>query len=119
MSKRIDYSSDTTDGSVDCERINITKKRVVNKTVATARPIEWHNETESISGMIKRFRLKKLKSLDEKIYYYDNVSYFIWEYINLLEEERLVKPSEEVCVILRQLNKIKYAPYLHQTPEFW
>ena len=118
-SNHVDYSSDTTDSSVECERINITKKRVVNKMVTTVRPIEWHNETESISGMIKRFRLKKLKSLDEKIYYYDNVSYFIWEYINILEEERLVKPSEEVCVILRQKNNIRYEPYLHQTPEFW
>jgi hypothetical protein len=118
-SNQIDYSSDTTDDSADYERIKVNKKRVINKTDTTVRPIEWDCETESIQGMIKRFRLKKLKSLDEKIYYYDNVSYFIWEYINVAETERLVKPSDEVCAKLRQKNNIMYEPYLHQTPEFW
>lgn len=119
MSAPIDYSSDATECSKDCERITITNKRVIrNKTNETIKPIEWDCETETISGMIQRFRLKMLKSLDEKIYYYDNVSYFIWEYIKT-DEEKLVKPSEEVCVKLRQKNHIRYEPYLHQTPEFW
>ncbi len=70
---------------------------------------------------IKRFRLKKLKSLNGRVYCYDKVTYYIWEYVKDSKTgvERLVKPSEEECVMLRKANEISYEPYLTQPDEFW
>lgn len=74
--------------------------------------------------VIKRFRLKKLKSRNEEAYYYDNVSYHIWQYSKDLKTgvERLFKPSDDICNKLRELNKINSEwcmPYMWQPEEFW
>ena len=74
--------------------------------------------------VIKRFRLKKLKSLNGEAYYYDNVSYHIWQYSkdSVSGVEKLSKPSDNICKKLRELNKIDgewCMPYMWQPEEFW
>ncbi len=68
---------------------------------------------------IKRFRLKKLKSINDDIYYFDKVTYYIWQLDTQTGIERLVRPNEEVCKKLRPLNEIQYEPFLPQPDELW
>lgn len=70
---------------------------------------------------IKRFRLKRLKSFNKEVYYYDNVSYHIWQYSkdSTTGVEKLLKPSDDICKKLREVNEIRYEPYMWQPEEFW
>jgi hypothetical protein len=79
------------------------------------------DRTQYAQNAIKRFRLKKLKSQNDTIYYFDNVYYFIWKYEmdSSMNEERLVRPDESVCGELRELNDILFKPFLDQPQEFW
>jgi hypothetical protein len=70
-----------------------------------------------IENTIKRFRLKKLKSVNQKIYLYDNVYHYIWE-LNQTASA-LVKPTSELSMRLRNLNEITAEPFLAQPDEFW
>lgn len=82
----------------------------------------WENDDLSVyaQNAIKRFRLKKLKSLNDKAYYFDSVYKFIWQYYkDESNEEHLLKPSDEICKKLRVMNEIRAEPYLMQPEEFW
>ncbi len=69
---------------------------------------------------IKRFRLKKLKSLNDKTYYFDNVYYYIWQYSkDESNEEHLIRPSDDMCRKLRSINEIRWEPFFVQPAEFW
>lgn len=70
---------------------------------------------------IKRFRLKKLKSLNNGAFYFDKVTYYIWQLVkdNKTGDEILVKPDEEVSKKLREINEILYEPFLSQPEELW
>jgi hypothetical protein len=67
--------------------------------------------------IIKRYRLKKLKSPNSQTYYYDNTYYYIWEY--LANEDKLVKPTDSNCDLVRGLNSIVFKPFIPQPDEFW
>jgi hypothetical protein len=73
------------------------------------------------SCIIKRFRLKKLKSPNEDIYYYDKIYHFIWKLKKYEDskEEDLIRISTEMYDILRKLNNIYYEPFLEQPEIFW
>jgi hypothetical protein len=68
---------------------------------------------------IKRFRLKKLKSFNDDAYYFDKVTYYIWQLDSQTGIEKLVRPTEEVYIKLRSLNEIQYEPFLPQPDELW
>ena len=68
---------------------------------------------------IKRFRLKKLKSLNNDAFYFDQVTYYIWQLDTKTGIEKLVRPSDELCKKLRDLNEIQYEPFLSQPDELW
>jgi hypothetical protein len=70
-----------------------------------------------IENTIKRFRLKKLKSVNQKIYMYDNVYHYIWELNH--DASVLIKPASELSMRLRNLNEITAEPFLAQPNEFW
>lgn len=73
------------------------------------------------SCIIKRFRLKKLKSPNEDIFYYDKVYHFIWKLQKYTDstEEDLVKINDEMYAVLRKLNSIQFEPFLEQPNTFW
>ncbi len=86
----------------------------------------WKDEEEAetfgwtvnpIENTIKRFRLKKLKSVNQKNYLYDNVYHYIWEFNQ--DVKALIKPSNDLCMRLRALNEIASEPFLEQPIEFW
>jgi hypothetical protein len=69
---------------------------------------------------IKRFRLKKLKSLNDRAYYFDNVYYYIWQYYKDDNgDEHLMRPNDDICKKLRSLNEIRWEPFFVQPDEFW
>ncbi len=78
------------------------------------------DKTTFAQRAIKRFRLKKLKSQTD-VYYLDNVYYYIWKYEKDPDtgEERLLKPDEDTCEHLRELNTIIFKPFHVQPQEFW
>ena len=80
----------------------------------------WRPENKKESAapqIIKRYRLKKLKSPNSQTYYYDNTYYYIWEY--LANEDKLVKPNDSNCDLVRGLNNILFKPFIPQPDEFW
>ena len=72
-------------------------------------------EMNSIEDTIKRFRLKKLKSANHGVYYYDAVYHYIWEHGGLV----LRCPPPQTAAVLRKLNEIGEEPFLGQPSEFW
>jgi hypothetical protein len=69
---------------------------------------------------IKRFRLTKLKSLNGKMYYFDNIYKFIWEYYrDESNQEHLLRPSDEIYKKLLIVNEMKVERFLEQPVEFW
>jgi hypothetical protein len=121
-------ATDSDTESISDNEVVLSKKTIIdvmNAIKKDGKLIEtfgWENDDLSVfaQNAIKRFRLKKLKSLNEKAYYLDNVYYFIWEYSKEISNaEHLLKPSDEICKKLRVLNEIMGEPYLVQPEEFW
>jgi hypothetical protein len=72
-------------------------------------------EMNSIEDTIKRFRLKKLKSANHCVYYYDVVYHYIWEH----SEDALKCPTASIAAALRMMNEIGEEPFLAQPSVFW
>lgn len=118
-----DSESDFIEDEVECikkptHRVNYRDKDDV--------PFFGWNETDDrvnyADKIIKRFRLKKLKSPNgnSNIYYFDNVLYFIWQYSKIdANQDTFIRPTEEVCKMLRVNNGIRFEPFLAQPEEFW
>lgn len=92
----------------------------VPRTFPTAAASQLEPETfgwelTSIEDTIKRFRLKKLKSANHGVYYYDAVYHYIWEH----SEGALKCPTASIAAALRISNEIGEEPFLAQPSMFW
>lgn len=114
--------------SIYDDEVVLTRKTIIDLVNAIKKDDKlvetfgWESGDLSVfaQNAIKRFRLKKLKSLNDKMYFFDRVYYYIWEYSkDESNAEHLLKPSEEVCKKLRNMNEIVEEPYLMQPDEFW
>ncbi len=121
-------TSDSDIESIDDDEVVLSRKTIMDLVSAIKKDSKlvetfgWESDDLSMfaQNAIKRFRLKKLKSLNEKTYYFDSVYYFIWEYFkDESNAEHLLKPSEDVYKKLRNMNEIIEEPYLVQPDEFW
>lgn len=123
------YTPDDSDiESIDDGEVVLSSKTLtdlvsaIKKDEKLVETFGWENDDLSVfaQNAIKRFRLRKLKSLNDNAYYYDNVYYFMWQYYkDESNAEHLLKPSEDVCKKLRVMNEISSEPYLMQPEEFW
>ena len=84
-------------------------------TLPVSEPETFGWEMNSIEDTIKRFRLKKLKSANHGVYYYDAVYHYIWEHGG----SALRAPPPQTVAVLRKLNEIDEEPFLGQPSEFW
>jgi hypothetical protein len=120
-------SETETDYSDDYEEVERIRKNVRNITYKIDEDemefFGWDGGELTNYGQraVKRFRLKKLKSIDGKTYYFDNVLYFIWRFVKdpITAEESLVKPDSVTENHLRQMNNIQILPFLAQPQAFW
>ena len=121
-----DSGSDTE--SISDDEVVLSRKTIddlmtaIKKDDKLVETFGWENDDLSVyaQNAIKRFRLKKLKSLNDKAYYFDSVYKFIWQYYkDESNEEHLLKPSDDICKKLRVMNEIRAEPYLMQPDEFW
>ena len=120
--------SDSDLESISDDEVVLSRKTIVDlmnaikKDDKLVETFGWENDDLSVyaQNAIKRFRLKKLKSLNDKAYYFDTIYKFIWQYHkDESNAEHLLKPSDEVCKKLRAMNGIVSEPYLMQPEEFW
>ena len=96
------------------ESLKITRTlRTFPRPASEPETFGW--EMNSIEDTIKRFRLKKLKSSNHGIYYYDAVYHYIWEH----SEGALKCPTANIAAALRMVNEIGEEPFLAQPSMFW
>ena len=112
-----DSSVDTDCDDYESLRIskNTAKQFLQNAAAQSTEPETFGWTVNSIEDTITRFRLKKLKSTNQRVYYYDAVYHYIWEH----NEGVLKCPLPSIAATLRRVNEINELSFLEQPSEFW